>query len=538
MNVYPDTASNKLGFDVVLREIAGFTYTSLAQDAIGVEGPYKDRSRILFELTVVTELKDLIQFDDPLPFRSFEDLTSLIKEVGPEGAFLEASSLLLIKELLQVSRLLNANLNARKEKYRALTTTYSSLLSLDSVEKRIDQVCEKDGTIKDSASDELHRIRRQIIKQQNNLRNALDRALKNAIGQGYATEGQPTMRSGRMVIPVRAEAKRKVDGFVHDVSATGQTVYIEPASCLSLNNDLRSLEAEERQEVIRILKEVATLIRPHRQDLTENQRLLVAFDVHQARARWAISHNAIVPQIPDEPVVDIQEGRNPLLESHFKKENKGESNRTVIPLNLSIGEHYSTLVITGPNAGGKSVALKTLGLFAMMLAHGIPIPLKDTSRFGLFTRLFVDLGDEQSIEQDLSTFSSHIRNLREILKHADEESLVLIDEAGTGTDPAEGGALAQAVLEELTRRETRAVVTTHHGALKVFAHTTEGVENASMQFDRETLAPTYRYQGGIPGSSFAFEIGERMGIAARSVEQGTPISWVAKKCRSRTYLLR
>ena len=519
MHVYPDNASSKLGLDLVLEEIAGYAYTSLAQSALASQKPSSVRDQVLHELTVVSELKDLIQFDDPLPFRSFENITPSLKAIGPEESFIESTGLLLINEVLQVSRLLASYLHARKAKYPKLAATYEALVPLEDVERRIEQVCERDGSIKDSASDDLQRIRRQIIRQQNNLRNALSRALKDAIGKGFATEGQPTMRSGRMVIPVRAEAKRKVDGFVHDVSATGQTVYIEPASCLVLNNDLRSLEADERQEVIRVLKEVAALIRPHRQIIRDNQHLLVAFDLHQAKARWAKRHRAIVPTIPDKPIVDIREGRNPVLESHFNRENKGEGERAVVPLDLAIGEDFTTLVITGPNAGGKSVALKSLGLFAMLVGYGIPIPVKDTSRFGLFTRLFVDLGDEQSIEQDLSTFSSHIRNMREILEQADDRSLVLIDEAGTGTDPAEGGALAQAILEILTERGTRTAVTTHHGALKVFAHTTEGVENASMQFDRDTLAPTYRYQAGIPGSSFAFEIGQRMGLHPDALER-------------------
>ena len=519
MHVYPDNASSKLGLDLVLEEIASYAYTTLAQSALGSQKPSSMRDQVLHELTVVSELKDLVQFDDPLPFHSFEDITPSLKAIGPEESFIESTGLLLINEVLQVSRLLASYLHVRKAKYPKLAATYQALVPVEDVERRIEQVSERDGSIKDSASDDLQRIRRQIIRQQNNLRNALSRALKDAIGKGFATEGQPTMRSGRMVIPVRAEAKRKVDGFVHDVSATGQTVYIEPASCLVLNNDLRSLEADERQEVIRVLKEVAALIRPHRQIIRDNQHLLVAFDLHQAKARWARRHRAIVPTIPDKPIVDIREGRNPVLESHFNRENKGEGERAVVPLDLAIGEDFTTLVITGPNAGGKSVALKSLGLFAMLVGYGIPIPVKDTSRFGLFTRLFVDLGDEQSIEQDLSTFSSHIRNMREILEQADDRSLVLIDEAGTGTDPAEGGALAQAILEILTERGTRTAVTTHHGALKVFAHTTEGVENASMQFDRDTLAPTYRYQAGIPGSSFAFEIGQRMGLHPDALER-------------------
>ncbi|NBB87318.1 MAG: endonuclease MutS2, partial [Bacteroidetes bacterium] len=385
------------------------------------------------------------------------------------------------------------------------------LTPLPDIEERIREIVDEDGRVQDDASPELRRIRRLIIQRQADLREALNRELRSAVGQGYATEDQPTIRNGRMVIPVRAEAKRKVEGFVQDSSASGQTVYIEPAACLHLNNEVRELKSDERREIDRILRAMTKRLRGELDALRQNVRILSMLDLLQAKAKLANELDAVVPTLDTEGVVELRNGRHPALLLHrLQQDGEGEP---VVPLTLTLGEDYQTLLITGPNAGGKTVAMKTVGVLALMLAYGLPIPADDTSRMPVFDQVFVDIGDEQSIEEDLSTFSSHISNLRYVLKHATDRSLVLIDEAGTGTDPDEGGALAQAMLERLNERHTRTIATTHHGTLKVFAHQTEGVENGSMEFDHKTLRPTYRFQPAVPGSSYAFEIAERMGLA-------------------------
>ncbi|MEX0599241.1 MAG: Smr/MutS family protein [Rhodothermales bacterium] len=301
---------------------------------------------------------------------------------------------------------------------------------------------------------------------------------------------------------------------------------------------MRELEGEERREVDRILREVTSAVRVHVEDIREGLRALAVFDLLQAKARFANDLDAVVPDLNVEGVIDIIDGRNPVLMFHFRDlgatardtaatardtaataRDAAANARDVVPLNLRLGDDYRTLVITGPNAGGKTVAMKTVGLFAMMLGHGLPVPVDEKSSFGIFQQLYVDIGDEQSIEEDLSTFSSHVSNLKTMLANAGSDSLVLIDEAGTGTDPAEGGALAQAVLERLTERDARTIATTHHGTLKVFAHEKDGVENGSMEFDQSTLSPTYRFQPGIPGSSYAFEIAQRIGLDETILER-------------------
>ena len=311
------------------------------------------------------------------------------------------------------------------------------------------------------------------------------------------------MRAGRMVIPLRAEAKRKMRGFVHDSSATGQTVYLEPAVCLDLGNEVRILEAQEQREIERLLRELTNRVREHANTIERNLVILGKIDLLHAKAQLSIRLGGVVPKLSEESVLEIREGKNPALLLTGKS-------KEIIPLTLSLGGETRTLVITGPNAGGKTVAMKTCGLMLVMLGCGIPIPAHPESIFGSFTQILVEIGDEQSIERDLSTFSARIAGLQQMCEVAAEGMLMLIDEIGTGTDPAEGSALAQAVLEHFTASGALTVVTTHHGTLKAYAHETAGVANGSMDFDEDTLRPTFLFRQGLPGSSYAFRIASRM----------------------------
>lgn len=519
MKIHPPTAEEKLGFDALRTRLAGYTRSRLGEERVERMQPARQLDWLREELGRVAELQEAFRFDDAVPLDHVLDLRDVLRRATPVGAYVSPEDLAAVRYASNTIRRLRSYFEQRKAKYPRLSTAVQYATPLPALEERIEGVVdEQTNGLKDNASPELRRLRRLLIQRQAQLRQTLQDALRKAIGAGHATEEQPTIRNGRMVIPVRAEAKRKVAGFVHDTSATGQTVYIEPTAVLDLNNEVRELEGEERREVERILREVTGMVRAHLDDLHGNSRVSAQFDLLQAKARLANELDAVVPHLNDEGLLEIKKGRNPLLLLHFQRQNAKEQDpeagaiRSVVPLNLTLGGEFHTLIITGPNAGGKTVAMKTVGLFVLMLGYGLPVPCDQASSMCLFDHLFVDIGDEQSIEEDLSTFSSHIANLKRMLHQAGPESMVLIDEAGTGTDPDQGGALAQAVLERLTEAGARTLVTTHLGSLKAFAHEHPGVENGSMAFDQETLRPTYRFQAGVPGSSYAFEIADRIGL--------------------------
>lgn len=534
MKTYPASLEEKLGFDVIRERLNDRVMSPLGRERLDRMKPARTMGWLQDELDRVQELQEAYRYDDTVPLNHVYDLRNVMKRAAPEEAYVDPEDLWQVRLVLVTLRRLKRYFEGRERDYPGLAYAVERITPLEDTEEHIRSVIDEDGSVRDDASPELHRLRRQIQQRKSQLRDTLDSALREAVKQGYATEEQPTIRAGRMVIPVRAEAKRKVDGFVHDTSATGQTVYIEPAACLRLNNEVRELESEERREIERILREATGHLRAHGSEMDANLKALAQFDLLQAKAKLANHLDAVVPTLNDEGIVDVAQGRNPVLQLHFEAihgskngASSGGSNggsagedrpgiedapREVVPLDMSLGDDFDTLVITGPNAGGKTVAMKTVGLFALMLAYGMPIPVAPHTKFALFDRLMVDIGDEQSIEEDLSTFSSHVSNLKHMLRNAGPNMLVLIDEAGTGTDPDEGGALAQAVLERLTEAGVSTIATTHHGTLKVYAHETDRVENGSMEFDQSTLRPTYRYQEGVPGSSYAFEIADRMGL--------------------------
>ena len=524
MQTYPDGLDEKLGFDVIRDRLRGAVKSPIGRERLDGMQPARTMDWLRTELTRVEELQAAFQYGDAVPLSNFYDLRDVLRRAAPEEAFVDPEDLKAVRLTLVSLRRLKAYFEQRDRDYPTLANAVARITPLPDLEEHIASILEEDASIRDDASPELQRLRQQIQAKERKLRSTLDEALRDAIGQGYATEDQATIRAGRMVIPVRAEAKRKVEGFVHDTSASGQTVYIEPAACLQLNNEVRELKSAEQQEIERILREVTAHLRSETDAMEANLQAMGQFDLLQAKARLANRLDAVVPKLNEDGHIDLHEGRNPVLELHFQSldetadapdwapdEDEAEE-REVVPLDMELGDDFHTLVITGPNAGGKTVAMKSVGLFSLMLAYGLPIPVAPHSSFPLFDEIMADIGDEQSIEEDLSTFSSHVSNLRHMLDAAGDNSLVLIDEAGTGTDPDEGGALAQAVLERLTEAGARTIATTHHGTLKVYAHETEGVENGSMEFDQETLRPTYRYQEGVPGSSYAFEIAQRMGL--------------------------
>lgn len=525
MDVFPASAREKLGFDHVLALLGDLLISAAGRDRLDDLQPERSADRLEVELRRVTELQEVVRFDDPVPFEPMPDIRRHLRLAMPEGAYLEGEHLVEVAEHVRTSRLLRAYFARRRSKYPELVTTASRLTEIRDVEESISKAINPDGSVRDDASAELRRIRSLIRRRQAELRETLMRELRRAIGEGWATEEQPTIRNGRMVIPVRAEARRKLQGFVQDTSASGHTVYIEPAASLDLNNELRELHGAQRREVERILQDLTARLRSEKDAFHGNVEALAAFDVLQAKARFGIRFDALAPRLGPDRVIRIVNGRNPVLEMHFQRTlSSDEARRRIVPLTLALGDNYRTLVITGPNAGGKTIAMKTIGLFVLMVAHGIPVPADESTQIPLFGALLVDIGDQQSIEEDLSTFSSHVSNLRTMLERTAPDALLLIDEAGTGTDPDEGSALAQAALERFNKSGARTIVTTHHGRLKAFAHDQDGVENGSMEFDRETLSPTYRFVEGVPGSSYAFEIARRTGLQPDTLERARELT--------------
>ncbi len=481
-----------------------------AERARAVE-PMRERFAVERELDRTAEALAVVEASGGLPLDGLADLRPLVARAAI-GAALDPDELLRVARTLAATRLTLAFTHGQRERAPLLAELAADLVVHEGLEQAILRaVDDTGGGLRDSASPELGRIRRELIGRSAHLRRRMDEILRSLSDRGLtAGAEQVTLREGRMVVPLKREHKRQVAGFVHDTSGSGQTIYVEPAEMLDLNNDLRELRSEEFREIDRILRDLTDGIRCAAEPIRANQSLLGELDFLQAKARLARDLGATRPALSDDGRLTIIDGRHPLLLL---------TRPTVVPLTLSLGAPDDTgkvggkvLVITGPNAGGKSVAMKTAGLLCLMVQSGLLVPCFEESSFPLLDALFVDIGDEQSIDNDLSTFSSHLVNVRAILRHATGDSLVLIDEIGTGTDPAEGGAMAQAVLETLLERGCLTVVTTHHGELKAFAHETAGVVNGSMAFDQATLSPTYRFRAGIPGSSYAFEIAGRLGL--------------------------
>ncbi len=519
VSLYPPDADRRLGFDTIRERLVGLARTPYGRDRLTSLGPSADPALVRGRLARAGEMADLVQAGDGPPIREIDRLETVLRRVQPKDAVADGDDLLAVRRVLEAGRRLHDYHHRLREAAPALWDIAARVVVLKELEDRIGHTIGDDGRVRDDASPELLRISRQLAARQGQLRETLLAALRDAVSKGYATEEQPTIRGGRAVIPVRAEAKRKVQGFVHDVSATGQTVYIEPASVLDLNNEIREIELERGREVRRILQLLSGHVRHHRRDIEQTLDAVGHLDALAAVGRLSAELKALAPEVGEGGPLRLVRARHPVLvlrvqEAAARPEGERPASvpDAVVPLDLALGDDAHTLVITGPNAGGKSVALKTVGLLSLMTAHGLPIPADPGTRVPLFTRVFVDLGDQQSIQDDLSTFTSHLTNVRRMLEEADDRSLCLVDEAGTGTDPAEGGALAEAFLRRLTTRGTLTVATTHIGALKAFAHDTPDVENGSMEFDRASLRPTYRFRAGIPGSSYAFEIADRVGL--------------------------
>ncbi|HUR92903.1 MAG TPA: endonuclease MutS2 [Gemmatimonadaceae bacterium] len=500
-------------FPAVLEVVAGRASSSLGADRIRSSAPSADRGWIQAEHERVQAMRSMMTGEVRWDTEPIPNVSASLERLRVEGTSLEASSLLALAVLLRSSRRTTTAL--RDEKRPAIARAVlrgfiARLVSAQPVEAAIEKAISEDGEVRDDASPSLRRIRRELRSAEESLFGVLENAMRSLAPSQQVADMSVTVRNGRYVIPVRRDARNAIRGLVHDTSATGATLFVEPPAAIEAGNRIRELQGEELREIDRILRELTELVRPLAAAIASALDALVELDSLYARARFASEFECAVADIAAEAEgFSILGGRHPLLLAQRIE---------VVPFNLEMAADERTLLLSGPNTGGKTVLLKAIGLFSAMVQSGIPAPVATGSRVALFDDLFADIGDEQSIAASLSTFSAHVKNLAEILRGATERSLVLIDELGSGTDPMEGAALGGAILEELTRRGTFTLATTHLGALKDLATSVPGVVNASLEFDAARLAPTYRLVKGIPGRSYGISIARRLNLPANVLD--------------------
>ncbi len=514
----PQNLLLKIGFESIRQALSDKLHLDEGRTLLHQLIPATKAETVRLRLDRTRELMDLLIADEVPPLQPGRDLRPDLRDSQIRRIILEPKSILAIRDLCIMSRRNHQFFRQRSDRSPRLFDIARHIKVKPELEKEISRILTEEGEVKDSASEALHSLRRSLNRKRNEVRLVLNRMLKKLSGDGGVSEEGLTLRGGRLVLPVKAELKRKVPGIIHDVSATGQTVYLEPSGAVQINNEIRELEAEEQKEVERLLRELTAAIGRDSGDLQNNLALIGEIDVVNAMAHFSLSYEGHIPQINREKSLYLQNARNPLLILKGLRES-GLRRQDIVPLTLELDSDERALIITGPNAGGKSVALKTIGLCMLMTQFGLAIPASADSVLPVADGLFFDVGDDQSIENDLSTFSSHITWMCDVLDKVTENSVVLIDEAGSSTDPEEGGALYRVFIEELIRRKARVIVTTHHGSLKVFAHNHPHAVNGSMEFDQEHLSPTYRFRKGIPGSSYAFEIAGRYGLSRRLTEK-------------------
>ena len=522
--IYPQNFEQKIGFDQIRGLLKGQCLSSLGQERVDALAFSDRREDIGRRLEETAEFVRIIQEEDSFPDQYFFDVRPSLRRIRVEGLYLDEQEVFDLRRSLETIHGIVRFLHWEEEEtgdypYPALQALAGDVAVFPQLIGAIDRILDNYGKIKDSASAELLRIRREILSTTSGISRSLNAILRSAQSEGYVDKDvAPTMRDGRLVIPVAPGMKRKIRGIVHDESATGKTVFIEPAEVVEANNRIRELEGEERREVICILTEFSATVRPLIPDILRSYEFLAEIDFIRAKARFAIRTHSIKPLLEDRPLIDWATAVHPLLQLSLEKHGK-----KVVPLDIELDEKQRILIISGPNAGGKSVCLKTVGLLQYMLQCGLLIPLHERSRTGIFGSIFIDIGDEQSIENDLSTYSSHLLNMKQTMKHCDGRSLILIDEFGSGTEPQIGGAMAEAVLKRFNARKAFGVITTHYQNLKHFADAHEGVVNGAMLYDRHHMQALFQLQIGNPGSSFAVEIARKIGIPEEVIADASAI---------------
>ena len=490
-----------LEYDKIIQMLKEQAGSEMTRKVISELAPVFDVRRIRDLQQETTEAVRLIDAKGPLPIGGFYDIGGMVSFTCKGGVLTQAQLLKVLYNMKTVQNVVTF-LKGQDIPELPLIEQITELLAVHkNLAEEIDRCIISEDEMADNASPELRSIRRAIVRQNESLKAKMNQILNSAQRQGILQDAIVTMRNGRYVIPVKQEHKSGVPGIIHDQSGSGATLFIEPQAIVNMNNELRQLQLDEQAEIQRILTSFSEAIAEHHHDLDNNQKLLCELDLFMAKGKLSIQMRGEEPAVCDDGILNLRQAAHPLIDP-----------KKVVPVNISLGDGYHTLVVTGPNTGGKTVTLKTAGLLTLMAQTGLHIPAAPGSRVSVFRKVFADIGDEQSIEQSLSTFSSHMANLVGIMEEADEQSLVLLDELGAGTDPTEGAALAIAILEELGRKGARTMATTHYTELKKFAISTDGVENASMEFDVQTLRPTYKLTIGLPGKSNAFEIASKLGL--------------------------
>lgn len=495
-----------LEFVKILDQLSSNALTEPGKAMCLALAPSSDLSEVLRSLDETEEASVLLTYLGGHPLVAFPDVREQVT-LAQKGACLSPRALLDVAACLRAARTARAALVRDREDTPILTGMASRLTTLDSVENDISAAIMSEEEIADRASSELFQIRRQIRSANERMRERLSQMIRSSSFSKYLQDSIITMRGDRYCIPVKAECRQNVPGLVHDQSATGATLFVEPMFVVELGNDLKQLRAKEQQEISRILQALSERIAPHGDSIFLNIELLTHLDFAFAKGMLAREMRACLPKMNTRGYLRIIRGRHPLIEPD-----------KVVPSNLWLGDGFTTLIITGPNTGGKTVTLKTVGLFTLMAQSGLHVPADLGTELSVFGRVFADIGDEQSIEQSLSTFSSHMTNIVQIMSNVHDNDLVLFDELGAGTDPTEGAALAQTILKSLLARHIRTMATTHYSELKAYALSTPGVENASVEFDVESLRPTYRLSIGIPGKSNAFEISRKLGLSDELID--------------------
>lgn len=494
----------KLEYEKVLAYISNYTSTQKAKEELLETKPFKIVEDAAIEGNYVSEAKNILINNEYPPFNYLPNLKDDLVKSTIDGMILRKESIQKILELAEISRKLYTFLKNNSSE-TSLFNDFSLKFFIDkNFENHISRVFNPSGEINDNASKNLSEIRKDIIKKSSSLKSVIEKILKGFSNKFLVQEEYVTQRDGRLVLPIKAEHKRHIRGFIHSESNSGQTVYIEPEETLELNNEILSLGFAERREIERILKELTGIIGINSHSLMASYKIVTRLDIIFAKAKYSLEIIGAFPKFNKNKKIKIINARHPIL---VKKMGRDKT----IPLNFNYTNNDVTL-ITGPNAGGKTVVLKTIGLIALLAQSGIHIPIDPDSEFYFFDKIMLDIGDEQSIEDDLSTFSSHLTNIKNIINEADESSLILIDEIGTGTDPSEGTALAASFLINMKEKNSLVIATTHHGNLKIIASDLDNFQNASMEYDLEYLQPTYKFRQGVPGSSYAFEVAQKIGL--------------------------
>lgn len=533
--IYPNTFENKIGFNEIRTLLRERCLSSLGKEEIDKIAFMDDMKAINTQLARVREFRKLQEEAEDFPISYFFDVRQSVARLRLEGTHLEEDELFDLRRSMGTICDIVAYLNRCDEDeasisqdgwkhepvypYPALHELADGVMTYPQILQRIDQILDKFGKIRDTASPELNNIRRELAKTEGSISRTLYSILRSAQSEGLIEKDvTPAMRDGRLVIPIVPTMKRKIKGIVHDESASGKTLFVEPTEVVEANNRVRELEAEERREIIRILNEIAKTIRPHVPQILASYKLLAQIDMIRAKAELAKLIGGIEPEVGKYPLIDWIEATHPLLRLSLEKQGK-----KVVPLEIMLTKNKRMLIISGPNAGGKSVCLKTVGLLQYMLQCGLSIPMSERSKAGIFQNILIDIGDEQSIEDDLSTYSSHLTNMKNMMKSANDRTLILIDEFGTGTEPQIGGAIAEAVLKQFCIKKAYGVITTHYQNLKHFADSHEGVVNGAMLYDRHQMQALFQLQIGQPGSSFAIEIARKIGLPEQVIHDASEI---------------